>query len=94
MINTSNHVESILGVRNYRILDLRPLPLEKRCFRLSEAFAAMNPGGAFVLVMNESPSRIFQHCKIELEERFAWETLQEGPEEWRVLITKIGVGNP
>lgn len=92
MINTIGHMEWIFGAKNYRVLDLRPLPAEKRCFRVSEAFQAVHPGSAFILVLDEDPAKVFQHCRGELKERFAWEMIQEGPDEWRILITKIREG--
>lgn len=89
MINAADPLKGIPVAGNYRTLDLRPLPNEKRCFRVSEAFQAVHMGGAFILILDEEPTKVFLHCKGEMNERFAWEIIQEGPDEWRILITKI-----
>ena len=49
------------------------------------------PGGdAFVLVNDHDPKPLYYQFLHEREGLFAWEYLQEGPDLWKVKITKKG----
>jgi uncharacterized protein (DUF2249 family) len=70
-------------------LDVRQLPPAKRHSLIFQAFEALKPGEAFVLVNDHDPKPLYYQFKFEQEGRFTWECLEQGPEVWRVRIGKV-----
>jgi uncharacterized protein (DUF2249 family) len=53
-----------------------------------QAFDAMEKGGAFVLVNDHDPKPLYYSFLHEREGQFGWDYLIQGPDEWRVRISK------
>ncbi|MBI3455252.1 MAG: DUF2249 domain-containing protein [Candidatus Rokubacteria bacterium] len=70
------------------ILDVREMPPRIRHPRIFETFDALAPGQAFVLVNDHDPKPLFYQFQAERPGAFGWRYLEEGPETWRVEITK------
>ena len=51
-------------------------------------FDALPSGEAFILVNDHDPKPLYYQFLHEREGLFRWEYLQEGPEQWRVKISK------
>jgi len=51
-------------------------------------FDELEKGDAFVLVNDHDPKPLYYQFLHEREGLFSWQYLEEGPEEWRVKITK------
>ncbi len=51
-------------------------------------FDALPSGEAFILVNDHDPKPLYYQLLHEREGLFRWEYLQEGPEQWRVKISK------
>ncbi len=51
-------------------------------------FDALPSGEAVVLVNDHDPKPLYYQLLHEREGLFRWEYLQEGPEQWRVRISK------
>lgn len=51
-------------------------------------FEALNSGEAMELINDHDPRPLHYQFIMELPDRFEWEYLEEGPEVWRVAITK------
>ena len=72
--------ETILDVQNIIPRDRHP--------RIFNTFDALPVGGAFVLVNDHDPLPLYYHFRAERTGSFDWQYLEEGPETWRVRITK------
>lgn len=68
-------------------LDVRTIPHQIRHATIHGAFDAIAPGSALILIAPHKPLPLLA----ELEQRFpiSVEYLQEGPEEWHVLVTRL-----
>jgi uncharacterized protein (DUF2249 family) len=53
-----------------------------------KTFDDMEKGGAFILVNDHDPKPLYYSFLHEREGLFGWEYLAEGPEEWKVRISK------
>lgn len=71
-----------------RVLDVRDVPPRVRHPRIFETFDALAPGAGFVLVNDHDPKPLFSQFTFERPSAFDWQSLEEGPEVWRVEITK------
>jgi uncharacterized protein (DUF2249 family) len=52
-------------------------------------FEALQPGEIMELINDHDPRPLHYQFIMERPNTFAWEYLEEGPEVWRVAITKI-----
>jgi uncharacterized protein (DUF2249 family) len=53
-----------------------------------KTFDEMEKGGSFVLVNDHDPKPLYYSFLHEREGQFGWDYLVQGPEEWRVRISK------
>ena len=51
-------------------------------------FDSLKSGEAFILVNDHDPKPLYYQFLHEREGLFTWEYLEEGPEQWRVKISK------
>lgn len=54
-----------------------------------KTFDELNKGEAFILINDHDPKPLQYQFMHEREGFFAWDYLQQGPDEWRVKITKL-----
>jgi uncharacterized protein (DUF2249 family) len=69
-------------------LDVRNTPPPQRHPLIFSTFESLAPGESFVLVNDHDPKPLYYQFKFEREGQFDWEYLEEGPEDWRVRISK------
>lgn len=69
-------------------LDVRPLPPEARPSAIFQVVGGLAAGESLVLINDHDPRPLRHRFDAEDRERFAWEYMQEGPEVWRVRITR------
>ncbi len=72
------------------VLDVRDVALARRHPMIFGAFEALQTGASFVLVNDHDPKPLYYQFQAERPGQFAWDYLEEGPETWRVRITKAG----
>lgn len=53
------------------------------------AFEALKPGEKMELINDHDPKPLQYQFMIEREGQFEWDYLEEGPEVWRVSISKV-----
>jgi uncharacterized protein (DUF2249 family) len=53
-----------------------------------KTFDEMEKGGSFVLINDHDPKPLYYSFLHEREGQFEWDYLAQGPEEWRVRISK------
>ena len=68
------------------ILDVRELVPAQRHHVIFERYAALEPGGSYILVNDHDPKPLYYQFAAEHAGRFSWEYLEEGPTVWRVEI--------
>ncbi|MBB2925473.1 DUF2249 domain-containing protein [Cellulomonas cellasea] len=69
-------------------LDVRPLAPAQRHERIFAAVAALLPGESFVLTNDHDPKPLRYQLDAEEPGQIAWEYLAEGPDVWRVRLTR------
>ncbi len=74
---------------DYMVLDIRKFPLVERNFHVIDAFESIRPHCSFLVVTDQDPVALRKEFEGELKGRFLWEITQDGPSEWRVLITAL-----
>lgn len=72
-----------------KVVDAREIPPQKRHPLLFQTFDEMRVGAAFILVNDHDPIPLYYQFMDRRTEQFRWEYVEEGPELWRVRITKI-----
>jgi len=69
-------------------LDVRAIPPRDKHPTIFATFAALEPGESFVLVNDHDPKPLRYQMEAELAGEFGWEYLEQGPEVWRVAISR------
>lgn len=69
-------------------LDVRNVPPAQRHPLIFQAFDALQPGEAFMLVNDHDPKPLYYQFKFEKEGQFTWDYVEQGPEVWRVQVGK------
>ncbi len=72
-------------MKELNVKDIVPKERHPLIFR---TFDELDKGDSFVLVNDHDPKPLYYSFLHEREGHFSWKYLQEGPEEWKVQITK------
>ena len=75
------------------VLDIRPLPPIQRHPLIFEQFEALGAGESFILVNDHDPKPLYYQFAAEFEGQFGWQYLEQGPDVWRVAITRVAGSN-
>ncbi|HLZ21410.1 MAG TPA: DUF2249 domain-containing protein [Ktedonobacterales bacterium] len=70
------------------ILDVRTIPPAQRHPMIFQRFAALPVGGGFTLVNDHDPKPLYYQLNFEHSGQLGWEYLEQGPEVWRVRISR------
>jgi uncharacterized protein (DUF2249 family)/iron-sulfur cluster repair protein YtfE (RIC family) len=71
-------------------LDVRDLPPARRHETIFDAYQALLPGTAFVLVNDHDPRPLRYQFEAQYPGEFSWNYLQAGLKVWRVRIGRVG----
>ena len=71
------------------VLDVRPIPPRAKHATIFKVFGALEAGRFFVLVNDHDPRPLRYQFEAERAGKFKWEYLEEGPEVWRVKISRV-----
>jgi len=69
-------------------LDVRTIIPRERHPRIFNTFDSLTEGKHFILVNDHDPKPLYYQFNIERPDQFEWQYLEQGPEVWRVQITK------
>lgn len=69
-------------------MDFRPYPPAERHEMFYQAFADIKPGEAFEFYNDHDPKPLYYQMEAESKDPFTWEYIEEGPETWKVRVTK------
>jgi uncharacterized protein (DUF2249 family) len=84
-VNSVSQIEKTIKTE----LDLRPLAPAQRHPLVYATFESLQPGEAFVLVNDHDPKPLHYTFRYERPGQFTWEYLEQGPETWRVRISRL-----
>lgn len=69
-------------------IDVRPIIPRERHPLLFQTFDDLAVGESFELVNDHDPKPLYYQFMAERPGELGWEYLEEGPEVWRVVLTK------
>lgn len=69
-------------------LDVRKIIPRERHPLIFGTFDGLGSGECFILVNDHDPKPLYYQFLHEREGLFSWEYLEQGPDTWRVKITK------
>jgi uncharacterized protein (DUF2249 family) len=75
------------------LIDVRTIPPRDRHPLIFTTFGKLDPGQALVLVNDHDPRPLYYVFENSMAGRFGWDYLEEGPDLWRVAITKLDAGS-
>lgn len=75
-------------------LDVRPVPCRQKHALIFQTWETLAVGEYFVLVNDHDPVPLYYQFAGQFPGAFNWEYLLEGPEEFRVRITRIAASLP
>ena len=70
------------------VLDVRTIQPRERHPMIFSTFDNLQPGASFELVNDHAPTPLYYQFLHERPNVFEWTYLEEGPETWRVRITR------
>jgi uncharacterized protein (DUF2249 family) len=73
-------------------IDVRILPHAERHARIFGTLGTLTPGGALFITSDHEPRPLHYQLETAFPGKFAWEYLEQGPEVWRVEITRLDSG--
>jgi uncharacterized protein (DUF2249 family) len=73
-------------------LDVRVIPPRERHPMIFDTFDSLQPGNSFELINDHAPTPLYYQFLHERAGQFEWDYLEEGPETWRVRITRKNAG--
>ncbi|MCC2632219.1 MAG: hypothetical protein K0S48_105 [Ramlibacter sp.] len=73
-------------------IDVRTVAPRDRHPLIFSTFGALAAGEALELVNDHDPKPLYYQFNAEIPGQFDWEYLEQGPDTWRVAITRTGTG--
>jgi uncharacterized protein (DUF2249 family) len=70
-------------------LDVRVIPPRERHPLIFTRLDALSLGEALLLVNDHDPKPLRYQLMAERPEQFTWEPQEEGPEEWKIRISRV-----
>ncbi|AMO24032.1 DUF2249 domain-containing protein [Ramlibacter solisilvae] len=70
-------------------IDVRTIAPRDRHPLIFSTFRALAPGQALELVNDHDPKPLYFQFEAQMTGEFAWDYLEEGPDTWRVAITRV-----
>lgn len=74
-------------------VDVREIAPRNRHPLIFQTFRDLPADHAMELVNDHDPRPLFYQFQAELPGKFGWDYLEEGPDTWRVRITKLAGGH-
>ena len=78
-----------MSTKEQKVLDVRPIPPRRKHPTIFETFDALEVGDHFILVNDHDPRPLRHQFNFERPEQMEWEYLEQGPEVWKVKISRI-----
>jgi uncharacterized protein (DUF2249 family) len=75
------------------IVDVRATPPRERHPKIFKAWEELPVGNSLKLVNDHDPKPLFYEFRAERAGEFEWTPVEQGPEEWSVLIKRVAAGS-
>lgn len=72
-------------------LDVRSLPPPQRHAIIFETCGKLATGDAVILVNDHDPKPLYYQFQAEYPGRYGWEYVEEGPQVWKVRISRKAI---
>lgn len=72
-----------------KVLDVRPIPPRFKHSTIFATFDALGVGESFTLVNDHDPVPLRYQFDFERSGKVGWEYLEQGPDLWRVRISRL-----
>lgn len=69
-------------------IDVRELPPPQKHPAIFAMYESLAPGESMLLLNDHDPKPLYYQMAAEMPDQFTWEYLEQGPEVWRVRITR------
>lgn len=73
-----------------QVLDVTTITPRERHPRIFQLFDSLETGEAFELINDHDPKPLYYQFQAERPGQLEWQYLEQGPETWRVRITRAG----
>jgi len=70
-------------------IDVRKIEPKEKHPKIFETFDLLKLGQRMLLINDHDPKPLKYQMMAEREDQFKWEYIEEGPDVWRVIITKL-----
>jgi uncharacterized protein (DUF2249 family) len=70
-------------------VDTRPMTSKDRRSLVFSTFDQLDVNATMELINDQDPLTLRSQFELEKPNLFSWETLESGPEVWRVAVTKL-----
>ncbi|MCC6948975.1 MAG: DUF2249 domain-containing protein [Bradyrhizobiaceae bacterium] len=70
------------------IIDVRTIVPRERHPLIFNTFSALQPGQSFDLVNDHDPKPLYYQFEAEYRGAFGWDYMEQGPDVWRVRISR------
>ena len=70
-------------------VDVRPIAPRERHPLIFSTFRSLANGEAMELVNDHDPRPLYYQFNAEMPGEFRWDYLEQGPDTWRVAITRV-----
>ena len=87
--HSSEEAETSDDKLDVKVVDVRAIPAQQRHPFLFQTFDELPVDAAFILVNEHAPVSLYYQFMDRRKQQFRWEYVEEGPDLWRVRITKI-----
>lgn len=75
-------------------VDVRTIAPRERHPLIFSTFGGLATGQSMELVNDHDPRPLYYQFNAEMPGEFAWDYLEQGPETWRVAITRVKGAGP
>ena len=82
------------NVLTEHLIDVRPMPPRERHPKIFGTWAELTPGESILLVNDHDPVPLYYQFACEHTGEFHWEYLEQGPDVFRVRISKGDFADP
>jgi uncharacterized protein (DUF2249 family) len=81
-------MEQCMAQAASNVVDLRAIAPPERHPLVFSTFRGLAPGEAMVLMNDRDPRLLYHQFTAEIPGGFTWQYLEQGPQAWRVAITR------
>lgn len=74
------------------LIDVRTIPPRERHPRIFGTLGALTPGQSLLITSDHDPMPLHRQLAMNFPDQFGWDYLQQGPDVWRVEISRLDDG--